>query len=450
MGPVRHHPNLPKSLPSELTILDEPLMKLTKRRVTLIVILVVVVAGVAIAMTTRKDKVKPTSVTVEVAEVRRLVSTVSATGEIEPVIQVKVSAEIPGRIVELPIKEGDAVSKGQFLAELNPETYRSALEEVTSALRSARASRQKAEADLKRINGLIEKGMASDADLDAAKAQAELTAGELDRAVAMEKNARENLSKTRIIAPMSGTISRLNKEIGELTLGSQFQEDVIMIVADLSKMQVRAEVDENDIPGVKLGDSASVEIDAFPDTTFRGVVTEISQSASQLGGVSSEVQAKNFDVEVTVIDDVPGIRPGMSATVDIATGYRDDALSVSLQCVAVRDKSQGKAVEIKEKESPKSSRQVAAEVRSGTADSTRFQKKEELEEGVFVIAGDSAAWRPVKTGLSSDRYIEIVSGLATGDSVINGPYRVLAKDLKRGDKVTLKKEDKNAKAEKRG
>ena len=425
-------------------------MKLTKRRVTLIVILVVVVAGVAIAMTTRKDKAKPTSVTVEVAEVRRLVSTVSATGEIEPVIQVKVSAEIPGRIVELPIKEGDAVSKGQFLAELNPETYRSALEEVTSALRSARASRQKAEADLKRINGLIEKGMASDADLDAAKAQAELTAGELDRAVAMEKNARENLSKTRIIAPMSGTISRLNKEIGELTLGSQFQEDVIMIVADLSKMQVRAEVDENDIPGVKLGDSASVEIDAFPDTTFRGVVTEISQSASQLGGVSSEVQAKNFDVEVTVIDDVPGIRPGMSATVDIATGYRDDALSVSLQCVAVRDKSQGKAVEIKEKESPKSSRQVAAEVRSGTADSTRFQKKEELEEGVFVIAGDSAAWRPVKTGLSSDRYIEIVSGLATGDSVINGPYRVLAKDLKRGDKVTLKKEDKNAKAEKRG
>jgi HlyD family secretion protein len=425
-------------------------MKLTKRRITVLVILVIVVAGVIITVTTRKEKVKPTSITVEVAEIRHLISTVSATGEIEPVTQVKVSAEIPGRIVDLPVKEGDVVQKNQFLAELNPETYRSALEEATSALRSARASRQKADADLKRISGLVEKGMASDADLDAAKAQAELTAGDLDRVVAMEKNSRENLSKTRIIAPMSGTISRLNKEIGELTLGSQFQEDVIMIVADLSKMQVRAEVDENDIPGVKLGDSASVEIDAFPDTTFRGLVTEISQSAVQPSGLGTEVQAKNFDVKVTILDDVRGIRPGMSATVDIATGYRDNALSVSLQCVAVRDKEEGKAVEIKEKESPKSSRQVAAEVRSGTADSSRFQKKESLEEGVFVLAGDTAAWRPVKTGLSSERHIEILDGLSAGDSVINGPYRVLAKDLKRGDKVTIKKEDKNAKMGKRG
>jgi HlyD family secretion protein len=127
--------------------------------------------------------------------------------------------------------------------------------------------------------------------------------------------------------------------------------------------------------------------------------------------------------------------------VDIATGYRDNALSVSLQCVAVRDKELGKAVEIKEKSQPKSSRQIAAEVRSGTADSSRFTKKESLEEGVFVFAGDTAAWRPVTTGLASDRYIEIKDGLAAGDSVINGPYRILAKDLKRGDKVTIRKEN---------
>ena len=425
-------------------------MKFTKRRITLIVILVIVVAGVAVAMSSRKEKVKPTAVTVEQAETRRLISTVSATGEIEPVTQVKISAEIPGKIVELPVKEGQSVSKGEFLAELNPETYRAALEEATSSLRSARAGRDKADADLRRVSELVAKGMASQADLDAAKASAELAAGDLDRVVAMERNARENLSKTRIMTPMSGTISRLNKEIGELTLGSQFQEDVIMVVADLSAMQVRAEVDENDIVGVKLGDSASVEIDAFPDTTFRGIVTEISQSASQLAGVSSEIQAKNFDVEVTIIEDVAGIRPGMSATVDIATGYRDNALSVSLQCVAVRDKEEGKAVEIKDKASPKSSREIAAEVRAGTADSARFMKKETLEEGVFVFAKDSAEWRPVKTGLSSDRHIEILTGLSAGDSVINGPYRVLAKDLKRGDKVSIKKEGKKGKEESRG
>ena len=420
-------------------------MKLTKRRITILVLIVVILGVAVVAMTTRGDKVKPTAVTVEQAELRRLISTVSATGEIEPVLQVKISAEIPGKIVDLPVKEGQAVEKGQFLAELNPETYRAALEEASSSLRSARASRDKADADLRRVSELVTRGMASQADLDAAQAEAELAAGNLDRAVAGERNARENLAKTRINAPMSGTISVLNKEVGELTLGSQFQEDIIMVVADLSRMQVRAEVDENDIVGVKLGDSAAVEIDAFPDTTFRGLVTEISQSATQAGGISSEIQAKNFDVEVTVIDDVPGIRPGMSATVDIATGYRDDALSVSLQCVAIREKDEGRAVEIKEKSSPKSSRQLAAEVRAGTADSSRFTKKEELEEGVFVFAGDTAAWRPVKTGLSSDRHIEIVSGLAEGDSIINGPYRVLAKDLKRGDKVNLKKEGKAGK-----
>jgi len=423
-------------------------MKFTKRRTIVIVLLVVIVAGVAIGMSTRDKKPKATPVTVELAEVRRLISTVSATGEIEPVTQVKISAEIPGRIVDLPVKEGQHVNKGQFLAELNPETYRSALEEATSSLRSARASRDKAEADLRRVKELVAKGMASDADLGAAQAESELTAGRLDGAIATERNARENLARTRVMSPMSGTISRLNKELGELALGSQFQEDVILIVADLSAMQVRAEVDENDIVGVKLGDSASVEIDAFPDTTFRGIVSEISQSAASPQGVSSDVQAKNFDVKVAITDKVFGIRPGMSATVDIATDYRDSALSVSLQCVAVRDKDEGQAVEIKDKQEPKSSRQIAAEVRSGTADSSRFTKKESLEQGVFVFATDSAVWRPVRTGLSSDRHIEIVSGVEPGDSVINGPYRVLAKDLKRGDKVSLKKEDKGGKEKK--
>jgi HlyD family secretion protein len=423
-------------------------MKLTKRRTIVIVLLVLIVAGVAIGMSTRDKKPKATPVTVEMAEMRRLISTVSATGEIEPVTQVKISAEIPGRIVDLPVKEGQRVEKGQFLCELNPESYRAAIEEAKSALRSARASREKADADLRRVKELVGKGMASQSDLDAAQAQAELTAGELDRAIAFERNARENLARTRVMSPMSGTISRLNKELGELALGSQFQEDVILIVADLSAMQVRAEVDENDIVGVKLGDSASVEIDAFPDTTFRGVVSEISQSAATPQGVSSDVQAKNFDVKVAITDNVSGIRPGMSATVDIATDYRDQALSVSLQCVAVRDKDEGKAVEIKDKQEPKSSRQISAEVRSGTADSSRFTKKESLEQGVFVFAKDSAVWRPVHTGLSSDRHIEIVSGIEAGDSVINGPYRVLAKDLKRGDKVTLKKEGKGGKEKK--
>jgi HlyD family secretion protein len=410
-----------------------------KSRIWIIAIVVLVIgAAVASILIARNTKDRGTEVTVEAAEVRRLVSTVSATGSVEPVTQVKVSAEIPGRIVQLNVKEGDKVEAGQFLVELDPQTYLAALESATSTLRSARGQKEKADADLRRVRELVAKGMASAADLDAAQAAAELYAGQLDQAVAEEKRARENLAKTRINAPMSGTISRLNKELGELTLGSQFQEDVILVVADLSAMQVRAEVDENDIVGVKLGDSAKVEIDAFPDTSFHGLVAEISQSATEKS-LQSEQQGKNFDVKVAITDTVRGIRPGMSSTVDIATAHRDSALSVSLQCVAVRDKKEGKAVEIKEKEKPKSSRELAEQAKAGAADTSKTTARDEIEQGLFVKVADSVVWKPVRTGLSSDRYIEVTSGVKPGDSVINGPYRVLARELTNGMKVKNKK-----------
>lgn len=410
-----------------------------KSRIWIIAIVVLVLAaGVSGYFMMKKNKDKRTEVTVEAAEVRQLVSTVSATGSVEPVTQVKVSAEIPGRIVQLNVKEGDKVEKGQFLVELDPQAYLAALESATSALRAARGQKQGAEADLRRARELVAKGMASQADLDAAQAAAELYAGQLDQAVAEEKRARENLSKTRIAAPMSGTVSRLNKELGELTLGSQFQEDVILVVADLSAMQVRAEVDENDIVGVKLGDSAKVEIDAFPDTSFHGVVAEISQSATEKS-LQAEQQGKNFDVKVAITDSVRGIRPGMSSTVDVATAYRDSALSVSLQCVAVRDKKEGKAVEVKEKEKRKSSREAAEQAKAGVADSSKTTARDELEQGVFVFAADSVVWKPVRTALSSDRHIEVTSGINAGDSVVNGPYRILARELTNGQKVKIKK-----------
>jgi HlyD family secretion protein len=403
--------------------------------------------GFLIYKSSHKDN--RTEVTVEVPAVRTLVSTVSATGEVEPVDQVKVSAEIPGRITDLTVKEGDHVEKGQPLVELDPQIYVAALESATSGLRSAKGQKDKADADLKRIQELVKKGMASQADLDGATAAAELYSGQLDQAVAQEKQARENLAKTRIAAPMTGTVSRLNKEVGELTLGSQFQEDVIMIVADLSRMEVLAQVDENDIVGVKVGDSTGVEIDAFPDTTFRGRVAEIAQSAATSSLASSTTnQGKNFDVKVAILDNIQGIRPGMSSTVDIATAHRDSVLSVSLQCVAVRDKEKGKAVELKEKEQPKSSREIAAQVKHGTQDTSSTVAKASIEEGVFVLGGDDAKWKPVRTGLSSDRYIEIISGIEPGDTVISGPYRALAKDLTNGDKVKIKQPEKEKKAKK--
>ncbi|MBU1920798.1 efflux RND transporter periplasmic adaptor subunit, partial [bacterium] len=391
------------------------------------------------------------SVTVEEAAVRRIVATVSAIGKIEPVTQVKLSAEIPGRIVQLPVKEGQYVDEGDFLVELDPELYISNLDAAKSALRSARAAKQKADADLRRISELVAKGMASEADLDAAQANAELTAADLDRAEANERNARENLAKTRLHASMTGTISLLNKEIGELTLGSQFQEDVILVIADLSKMQVRAEVDEHDIVSVKLGDSSFVEIDAFPDTQFVGIVTEIAESASNVGTGNSlvgEAAATNFDVLVSIVDSIKGIRPGMSATVDIATDYRNSAISVSIQSVAIRDAKKGEAVELKAKEKSQSSREIEAQVKSGTLDTTSLLTRQELESGVFLYKEGKAEWMPVRAGIASERHMEIIEGIAEGDSVINGPYRVLARDLKDGDAVKLKEEKKEGEKQK--
>jgi HlyD family secretion protein len=415
-----------------------------KKKIIWIVIIIIVIAVIVGVVAGKQEKDPATEVTVEEAALRRLVATVSAVGRVEPVTQVKLSAEIPGRIIKLPVKEGEYVQEGDFLVELDPEVYVSRLDAAKSALRSARASKEKADADYTRISELVKRGMASQADLDAAQASAELAAAELDRALAEERNARENLAKTRLHAPMSGTISRLNKEIGELTLGSQFQEDVILVVADLSKMQVRSEVDEHDIVSVGLGDSSFVEIDAFPDTQFVGIVTEIAESASNVGtgsgSITGEVVATNFDVLVTIVDTISGIRPGMSATVDIATDYRNSAVSVSIQSVAIRDKKEGKVVEVTEEERSKSSREIEEQVKSGTLDTTSLLQRQELEAGVFIFADGKAVWTPVETGIASERHMEIVTGLAEGDSVINGPYRVLARDLKHDDDVKLKEE----------
>jgi HlyD family secretion protein len=417
-------------------------MKIKKRYWIPALILVLVVVGL---LATRSRGEKKLPVTTEKVTRRSLLATVSASGKVEPVIQVKVSSQIPARITKLAIREGDWVETGQFLVELDRERYAAAVDQAQSGLRAAHAQLDKAKADLERVQQLVKRGMVSEADLDAARAQAELTAAQLDQAVALEKQARDDYSKTVLLAPMSGIVSRLNKEQGEMTLGSQFQEDVILIVADLSKMQIKAQVDENDIVGVKLGDTARCEVDAFPDTFFTGSVVEIAQSA-EITALGTQEEATNFDVKIMILDTIPGLRPGMSATVDIQTDRRDSVLAVPIQSVALRDRKEGKPVEVKEKQQRKSSRQRAEEVSSGSnPDTANVMRKEDLVQGVFVMQGDSAVWMPVKTGISSDTYMEVVSGLSGGEEVVTGPYKILAKDLRQGMKITRKQEPTEAK-----
>jgi HlyD family secretion protein len=415
-------------------------MKIKKRYWIPALILVIVAIAVLFSSRGRGDKKIP--VTTDKVARQTLLATVSASGKVEPVVQVKVSSQIPARITKLVVREGDEVTSGQFLVELDRERYAAIVEQAQSGLRAARAQLDKANADFKRIGELVKRGMVSEAELDAAKAQAEYAAAQLDQAVAGEKQARDDLSKTILLSPMSGIVSRLNKEQGEMTLGSQFQEDVILIVADLSRMQIKAQVDENDIVGVKLGDSVRCEVDAFPDTFFTGCVAEIAQSAV-VQGLGTQEEATNFDVKIAVLDRITALRPGMSATVDIQVDRRDSVLAVPIQSVALRDRKEGNPVEVKEKQQKKSSRQRAEEISSGTSsDTSQAMRKEDLVQGVFLMRGDSAVWTPVKTGISSDTYIEVISGLEGGEEVITGPFKILAKDLRHGAKIMHKEEKK--------
>ncbi len=351
---------------------------------------------------------------------------VTGSGQIKPAIEVKVSAQVAGKIVQLNVKEGDRVKKGQLLVALDPRQYEASLERSKSSLMAAQANEKKAKSDLDRSRELFGKHLISSADFETAQANYEAALSNRMQAEASLKEAEDALRKTRLYATMDGVVTRLNKELGEMAIGAQFQEDVIMVVSDLSKMEAVIEVDENDVVNVQLGDSALVEVDAFPDTTFRGIVTEIANSAITKG-LGTQEQVTNFEVTVTL--DTPDLRfrPGMSTTVDILTKRLDDVIKVPIQAVTVREQSKLK------KQKDVEDHPAAESGRDG---------EEKMQEVVFVMEDGFAHVRPVKLGISDETHYAVLSGLDEGEMVLTGPFKILNKTLKNDDRVTLKKKSK--------
>ncbi|MHB2150423.1 efflux RND transporter periplasmic adaptor subunit [Calditrichota bacterium LG25] len=349
---------------------------------------------------------------------------VTGSGQIRPATEVKVSAQVAGKIIRLHVKEGDHVKKGQLLVELDEEKYRANVERAESQLLAAKANEKKAHSELQRTRQLFKRKLVSTADLEAAEANFEAAMSNRLQAEASLKEAQDALDKTKLYATIEGVVTRVNKEEGEMALGAQFQEDVILVVSDLSVMEAVVEIDENDVVNVELGDSAIVEVDAFPDTTFKGIVTEIAHSAITKGMGTTE-QVTNFEVTVTIDRPDPRFRPGMSTTVDILTKRLDNVLKVPIQAVTVRSKD-----EIEGKNKKKSSR---------TDESPKI-KDDDLREVVFVIKEGKAVIKPVKLGISDDTHYAVLSGLQEGDEVITGPFRVLTKTLKNGQAVRVKQE----------
>ncbi len=420
---------------------------MSKKKVALLALVLLAGAGGTAAYVLLQRQPEATPVQAAKAERLEIVQTVTATGKIQPETRVKISADVSAKITQLAVKEGDWVEKGELLLELDRERYVAAVERAEASLRSSQSNvrlcdenRQKAEKDHRRIRELFEQNLEPQSSLDAVYAAYQVATAthqsaldQVEQLRATLKQSRDDLAKTRIYAPMAGTVSELNKEAGEIALGSQFQEDVILVVSNLEGMEALVDVDENDIVSIRLGQSARIEIDALPDKVFHGKVTEIANSAKTQGGGTSE-QKTEFEVKIAITDASDQLRPGMTATSDVITEVRDSALAVPIQSVAVR------TPEELEREGEKGKAGEAGAV----AAPAYVPDDDGYVEIVFVVAGGATEARQVTTGIQSESHIEIVEGLTAGDEIVTGSYRAISKDLRNGSPVIVEDSEKGS------
>ncbi len=383
----------------------------------------------------------PKAQEVQTAKVVRqlVVQKVSATGKIQPRTKVEISADVSAKITRLPVVEGQWVNKGALLVGLARERYLAAVESAEASVSSAQANAAlvsenmtRAESEYKRSKQLLASKLESPSAFEAKQAEYQVEVArhksamdQVSQARAALKQARDDLSKTTIYAPMAGRISALNKEQGEIALGSQFQKDVILTVADLSVMEAQVNVDENDIMSVAVGQAAEIEVDALPNQTLKGVVTEIGSSAISAGAGTSD-QKTEFEIKITITEPPSTLRPGMTASANIITKTNASALSVPLQAVAARSVDQLTMKGEKRKD----------------AEARYKADKDGFVEVVFIIEKGKAVAKQVKTGIQSDDLIEILDGVKEGDEIVTGSYRAISKDLDNGAVVTINNDKK--------
>ena len=371
---------------------------------------------------------------------RDLIAAVTASGKIQPKKKVDVSADITGRITKIAVREGDFVKQGQFLIQIDPTVYEANLQQATATMASsqaaavqAKANSDQAERALGRTKELHTQSpnLVSQEQLEQAQtafdvAEANLNAAQhqVDQARAAAQSARDNLRKTTLIAPMTGRVTRLAVEEGEVAVPSTFSKDIglLLTVSDLSVIQAKVKVDETDVVRVHLGDSVEVSIDAFPDTAFIGRVTKVSDSSVRDATSTATGQndrAVDYEVEITLDKPPSDIRPDLSATARIVTDTRKQALSIPIIALTVRE-----------------NKPVSTENRR--VDTTTAGKKKETE-GVFIVKDGVATFRPVKVGIAGDEYFEVTEGLKDGETIVGGPYQAI-RDLKEGARVRAMKE----------
>ena len=417
-----------------------PDKKSNKKKWIIIVIAVLFIIA-TIILSLGRDNKNTISVETEKVSYKAVVQKVNASGTIQPETEVKISSSTSSAWIDsITVKEGDYVKKGQHLISLDRKQLLSNYNAAASSVRSAKARIKQEVASKKRTESMYDQNLASDQELEAVQASFEIANSQLEQARANLESRKDELDRARISSPQNGIVTTINKEVGEMALGGMFQAEVLMIIADLSRMEVIIDVNENDVVSISKGDTAEIEIDAFLDTLFYGVVNEVAL-VPQVTGMGTQQQVTNFQVKVRMINVPDGIRPGMSATVDIITDKKERVLAIPIQSLTARKKG-AEFLEMGEK----------SKNNFGSKD-----KESEMEELVFIIS-DSEGFvdrgektqnndikkklnkakkgtnyvhvRPVMVGISSETDYEIISGLAEGDEIVIGNYKAISRELK--------------------
>lgn len=409
--------------------------KKSKGKIIVFIIMIICTVGVLVYFL-NKDKTVDIPVRTDMVSRRDITQKVNAIGNVHPETEVKISSEASGEIILLPVMEGDTVKKGQLLAKIRPDLMETQLEQYQAALNASKtdidyqkSTLERAEYEFNRVKELYGKEYIAKQELDRAKtsidqarSQYQNSLARYEQAKASLKQVRQNASRTTIVSPIDGIVTSLNIEVGEKVLGTiQNMGTEMMIISDLSVMNTKVDVDENDIVMISVGDTANIEIDAFPDRIFKGIVKEIGHSA-KVAAQASQDQVTNFEVKIRFLDLDAKMRPGMSCNVDIQTESHYNVIAVPLQSVTVRlgmglqsDESQDKISKVV---------------------STKHKNTDKPQSIVFVVNGNKVNAVSVETGISDEGFIEIISGLKDNQEIVTGSFSAISKELEDGAKIT--------------
>jgi HlyD family secretion protein len=434
--------------------------KRSKKKLFIFIGAAVVIVIALTAMVAYKKRDKPIPVTTDKAFRKSVTQLVTATGKIQPEIEVKIAPEVSGEIIEIPVKEGQTVRKGALLLKIKPDSYQAQVESQLAALNAARSSSvrnraelSKAEQDYKRASQLFQAKLLPESDRNAAQTSFEIAKAALDsslfeiqRAEGALRQIRDALSKTIIYAPADGSVSSLTSRVGERVVGTvQFAGTEVMRIANLDNMEARVNVNENDVVNVHVGDVARISVDAYPDRKIRGVVREIASTATTRNAGSQE-EVTNFEVKISIPDPehIFRLRPGMSATADIEAATVQNAVVVPIQSVTVRSTEGTLSPEERERRQAEEKAREGGDNRADVSNQMLEKQKErelreKLERVVFIKSGDTVRMQKVETGIADSTYIELKSGVKAGDEVVSGSYTAISRRLKDGSKVEIEK-----------